>query len=159
MALMTKLKEIMPWKRKPVETHEVMSLRDDINQLFDRLLVAPFDTRWPSVGNGGPGLELDETDEHVIIRAEVPGLDPKQLKVEIRNGMFHVSYEHETEWRPNNGEGSGRRYAAFHRTVALPEGVDDERAEATCKHGLLTVRIPWRREAAQRSHRLTVLVE
>jgi HSP20 family protein len=41
----------------------------------------------------------------------------------------------------------------------LPEGVDDERAEATCKHGLLTVRIPWRREAGQRSHRLTVLVE
>jgi HSP20 family protein len=69
-------------------------------------------------------LELDETDDHVIIRAEVPGLDPKQLKVEVRNGMLHVSYEHETEWRPNNGEGSGRRYAAFHRTVALPEGVD-----------------------------------
>ena len=159
MALMTKLKEIMPWKRKPVETHEVISLRDDINQLFDRLLVAPFDARWPSFGNGGPGLELDETDEHVIIRAEVPGLDPKQLKVEVRNGMLHVSYEHETEWRPNNGEGSGRRYAAFHRTVALPEGVDDERAEATCKHGLLTVRIPWRGEAGQRSHRLTVLVE
>ena len=56
MALMTKLKEIMPWKRKPVETHEVISLRDDINQLFDRLLVAPFDARWPSFGNGGPGL-------------------------------------------------------------------------------------------------------
>jgi HSP20 family protein len=73
--------------------------------------------------------------------------------------MLHVSYEHEAEWRPNNGEGSGRRYAAFHRTVALPEGVDDERAEATCKHGLLTVRLPWRREAGQRSHRLTVLVE
>jgi HSP20 family protein len=73
--------------------------------------------------------------------------------------MLHVSYEHEAEWRPNNGEGSGRRSTAFHRTVALPEGVDDERAEATCKHGLLTVRIPWRREAGQRSHRLTVLVE
>ena len=125
MELMTKLKEIMPWKRKPVETHEVLSLRDDINQLFDRLLMAPFDTRWPSFGSAGPGLEMDETEEHVTVRAEVPGLDPKQLKVEVRNGMLHVRYEHEAEWRPNNGEGSGRRYAAFHRTVALPDGVDD----------------------------------
>jgi HSP20 family protein len=159
MELMTKLKEIMPWKRKPVETHEVLSLRDDINQLFDRLLMAPFDTRWPSFGSAGPGLEMDETEEHVTVRAEVPGLDPKQLKVEVRNGMLHVRYEHEAEWRPNNGEGSGRRYAAFHRTVALPDGVDDEHAEATCKHGLLTIRIPWRREASQRSHRVTVSVE
>ena len=159
MALMTKLKEIMPWKRKPVETHQVMSHRDDINQLFDRLLMSPFDMRWPSFGSMGPGLELDETNEHVIVRADVPGLDPNQLQVEVRNGMLHVSYEQEAEWRSNNGEGSGRRYAAFHRTVALPDGVDDERAEATCKHGLLTIRIPWRREATPRSHRLTVSVE
>ena len=145
MALMTKLKEIMPWKRKPVETHEVMSLRDDINQLFDRLLLSPFDTRWPSLGSAGRGVELDETNEHVIVRAEVPGLDPKHLQVEVRNGMLHVTYEHEDEWRPANGDG--------------PDGVDDERAEATCKHGLLTIRIPWRREASQRSHRLTVSVE
>ena len=157
MALITKLKEIMPWKRKPVETHEVMSLRDDINQLFDKLLMAPFDTQWPTFGSAGPGLEVDKNDEHVTIRAEVPGLDPKQLKVEVRNGMLQVSYEHETEWRANNGEGSGRRYAAFNRSVALPEGVDDERAEATCKHGVLTIRIPWRREA-KRSHRVTVSV-
>jgi HSP20 family protein len=159
MALMTKLKEIMPWKRKPVETHEVMSLRDDINQLFDRLLMSPFESRWPTLENTGLGLELEETDDHVIVRAAVPGLDPKHLKVEVRNGMLHVSYEHEAEWRQSNGEPSGRQYAAFHRTVALPEDVDDERAEATCKHGLLTIRMPWRREASQRSHRLTVSVE
>ena len=159
MPLMTKLKEIMPWKRKPVETHEVMSLRDDINQLFDRLLLSPFDTRWPSLGSAGRGVELDETNEHVIVRAEVPGLDPKHLQVEVRNGMLHVTYEHEDEWRPANGDGSGRQFTAFHRAVALPDGVDDERAEATCKHGLLTIRIPWRREASQRSHRLTVSVE
>jgi HSP20 family protein len=159
MALMAKLKEIMPWKRKPFETHEVLSLRDDINQLFDRLLMSPFDTRWPTLENAGAGLELDETDDHVIVRAAVPGLDPKHLRVEVRNGMLHMGYEHQAEWRPTNGDASGRQYAAFHRTVSLPEGVDDERAEATYKHGMLTIRMPWRREAGQRSHRLTVSVE
>ena len=134
-------------------------MREDISQLFDRLLISPFDSRWPTFENTEAGLDLDETDDHVIVRAPVPDLDPKHLQVEVRNGMLHVSYEHEAEWRPTNGDASGRQYAAFHRTVALPEGVDDERAEATCKHGVLTIRMPWRREAAQRSHRLTVSVE
>jgi len=44
MTLISKLKQLIPWKCKPVETHEVMSLRDDINQLFDRLLMPPFET-------------------------------------------------------------------------------------------------------------------
>jgi HSP20 family protein len=159
MALMTKLKEIMPWKRKPVETHEVMSLRDDINQLFDRLLMSPFETRWPSLASAGPGLELDETDEHVIVRAEVPGLDPKRIEVTVRNGMLQVAYEAQDEWREANGDRSGRRYAAFHRSVALPEGLDEDRAEASCKHGILAVHIPWKRETKDRSRTIAVSVE
>ncbi len=147
MALMTKLKEMIPWKRKPVETHEVLSLRDDINQLFDRFMTSPFETGWSRFGSAGYGIELDETEDHVVLRVEVPGLDPKHLNVTVRNGMLHVSYEHEQQWRDDNGQGSGRRYAAFHRTVALPEGIEASKAEAVCKHGLLTVRIPWSEEA------------
>ncbi len=159
MALMTKLKEIIPWKRKPVETHEVVSLRNDINQLFDRLLMSPFESPWAGMGTAGPGLELDETDEHVMVRAEVPGLDPKRLVVMVRNGILHISYEDKAEWRAANGNGSARRYAAFHCSVSLPEDVDEDRAQATCKHGLLIVRIPWKSEAKEQSRRLTISVD
>ena len=41
------------------------------------------------------------------------GFDPRHLQVEVRDGMLHVSYEHEAEWRPNNGEASGRQYAGI----------------------------------------------
>ncbi|MDC8451249.1 MAG: Hsp20/alpha crystallin family protein [Nitrospira sp.] len=159
MALMTKLKEMFPWKRKPVDTNEVMTLRDDINQLFDRVLMSPFETGWSRFAGGSSGIEMDETEEHVILRADVPGLDPKQLNVTIRNGMLHVSYEDQREWHEKNGEGRSHGYAAFHRSVALPDGLDVSKAEAACKHGVLAIRIPWSPEAKDRSRRIVVSVE
>ena len=158
MALMEKIKDMIPWKRKAVETHEVMSLRDDINHLFDRFLMSPFEAGWPRFGGGGPDVDIEETEEQVSIHADVPGLDPKRLNVTVRNGMLQMSYEDEREWRESNGAGSGRRYAAFHRSLALPEGIDASKAEATCKHGVLTVRIPWTPEAKNRSRRIEVSV-
>ena len=159
MELMTKLKEMIPWKQKPVETHEVVSLRNDINQLFDRFLLSPFDTGWSRYAGGGSGIEMGETDEHVIVRVDVPGLEPKHLSVTFRNGMLHLSYEDQREWRERNGKGSGRRYAAFHQSVALPAGLDASKAEATCRHGVLMVRIPWTPEAKDRSHKIVVSVD
>ena len=84
MELMTKLKGMIPWKQKPAETHEV-SLRDDINQLFDRFLVSPFETGWSRFAGFGSGIEMYETEEYVILRADIPGVDPKQLNIMIRN--------------------------------------------------------------------------
>lgn len=159
MALMTKLKEMIPWKRKAVETHEVMSLRDDINHLFDRFLMSPFEMGWSHLSGSGSGIEMDETEDHMILRADVPGLDPKQLNVTVRNGMLSMSYEDQREWRDTNGDRSSRRYAAFHRSVALPEGLDLSNAEAACKHGVLVVRIPWSPEARNRARTITVSVE
>jgi HSP20 family protein len=142
MELMSKLKEIIPWKQKPVETHQVLSLRDDINRLFDRMLMAPFDFDWERPSRFGGGLDIDETEQGVQARIEVPGLDPKQLHVTTRHGILRVHYEHEDDSTYNGSP--TYRYAAFDRTIALPDGVDTSRAEAVCKHGLLTVFFPWR---------------
>ena len=159
MELMTKLREMIPWKRKSVETHEVISLRDDINQLFDRFPMSAFETGWSRFAGIGSGIEMYETDEHVILRADVPGVDPKQLNVTIRNGILCLSYEDQREWRDGNGKGSSRHYAAFRRSVALPEGLDVSTAEAACKNGVLAVRIPWMPEAKSRSHTISVSVD
>jgi HSP20 family protein len=158
MALMTKLKEMIPWKRNPAETHDV-SLRDDINQLFDRFLMSPFETGWSRFAGLDSGIEMYETEEHVILRADIPGLDPKQLNVTIRNDILCLNYEEQREWHDGNGEESGRRYAAFRRSVALPDGLDASKAEAACKHGVLIVRIPWTPEAKDRSRTIVVSVD
>jgi HSP20 family protein len=159
MELMTKLKEMIPWKRKPVETHEVMSLHDDINQLFDRFLMSPLETGWSRFAGVGSGIEMYETEEYVILRVDVPGVDPKHLSVTIRNGILCVSYEDQREWYNGNGEGSSSRYTAFRRSVALPDGLDLSKAEAACKHGVLVVRIPWTPVARDRSRTIEVSVD
>lgn len=159
MELMTKLKHMIPWRRKPVETHEVMPLRDDIHQLFDRFLMSPFETGWSRFAWGGSGVEMYETGEHVILRVDVPGVDPKQLNVTVRHGILCLSYEDQREWHDGNGEGSSRRYTAFRRSVALPEGLEVSTAEAACKNGVLAIRIPWSPEARDRSRTIVVPVD
>ena len=149
---------MIPWKRKPVETHEV-SFRNDINQLFDRFLVSPFETGWSRFAGFGSGIEMYETEEYVILRADIPGVDPKQLNVTIRNGILCLNYEDQREWRDENGEGNTRRrYAAFCRSVTLPDGLDVSTAEAACKNGVLAVRIPWMPKAKDRSRTIVVSV-
>lgn len=155
MELMTRLKEMIPWKRKPVETHEVLSLRDDINRLFDRFLLSPFE--WTGLSGWASGVDVEETEQDYVVRVEVPGLDPAGLHVTVRGRTLHIDYAQHEDRR--NGHASHSRYAAFHRAVSLPDGVDGTRAEAACKHGLLTVRIPWSRESGERIQRIDVAVE
>ncbi|WP_447980553.1 Hsp20/alpha crystallin family protein [Candidatus Nitrospira bockiana] len=155
MELMSKLKEIVPWKRKQVETREVMTLRDDINRLFDRFLMSPFRWDW---GWGG-GSDLEETEDGVLVRVDVPGLDPKRLDVTVRDGVLHIRYEGEDEWKDDDGHAWARRYGAFHRAIALPEGLDTNRATAVCKHGLLTVRFPWTQQAKEDARRIVVSIQ
>lgn len=90
MELMSKLKDIVPWKRRPVEREEVLSLRDDINEVFDRFLMAPFEAMWSGGSARRHGVEMTDTEDEVIARVEVPGLDPKRMNVEVRNGYLHI---------------------------------------------------------------------
>ena len=103
-------------------------------------------------------MDVEETADSVIVRAEVPGLDPKYLNVEVRNGVIDIGYERDQEWQ-RNGLDSGRRYAALHRTIPVPDGVDTAQAEAVCKHGLLVIRIPWNQAAKDSSRRIHVAIE
>lgn len=158
MELVSKLKEMIPWRKKSVETHEVVSLRDDINRLFDRFLASAFDTewQWPSTRRWAPDIDLEETDDEVIVRAEVPGLDPKKLDISIRDDMLQMRYEQEE--RRENGGYAEHRYGSFSRTISLPDGLETSEAKASCKHGLLTIRIPWTREAKERTRRIPITV-
>ena len=160
MELVKRLKDIVPWRRKPVETQEVMTLRHDINRLFDRFFTEPLDHDWwPLSGTGQrpfgwPPLDVDETDDELILRFEVPGLDPKDLEVTVRSGMLQIRAEQKDE-EPLNG-GYAQRYGSVLRTLALPEGLDTDAAKATCRHGLLVVRVPRAQEAKERVRRSSV---
>lgn len=91
MELMTKLKDkIIPWRRKAVEHRDLLNLRDDINRVFDRFFFSPFEGDEWAGRMWGSDEPVVETSEGVIARVEVPGVDPKDLAVTVRDGILHI---------------------------------------------------------------------
>jgi HSP20 family protein len=126
---------------------ELGSLQNEVNRLFNSVFDAPH----PGGGNGGgtmrrwmPAMDLVETDESFILRADLPGLSEEDIKIEFEDGTLTVSGERKAEHESNN-EGYyrvERAVGAFSRSLTLPQGIDPESVTASFDRGVLEVRIP-----------------
>ena len=121
---------------------EVDTLHSEVNRIFDSF----FGGR---PGNGGlrrwvPAMDLTETDEHLVLRADLPGLDQDDVKIEVVDGVLTVSGERkaEQEERTDGFYRVERAFGAFSRSMSLPEHVDAEKVSADFDNGVLEVRIP-----------------
>ena len=124
---------------------ELGSLQNEMNRLFNTV----FDT--PGPGNGGsamrrwvPSMDLVETDDHFVLRADLPGMSEDDVKIEFEDGTLTVSGERKTEHESQN-EGYyrvERAFGGFSRTLTLPKGIDAEGVTASFDRGVLEVRIP-----------------
>jgi HSP20 family protein len=98
-----------------------------------------------------PPINVFGDGDGIVVRAEVPGVEPSAIDVQIENRTLTISGERR---EPARNKGSyhrrERRYGKFSRSLQLPDRLDSEQATAECRHGLLTVRIPQRAEAKPR---------
>lgn len=119
------------------------TLRREMDRLFDRF--ADFDLpelRWS--GEWTPALDVSETKDAIIVKAEVPGIDPSKIEVTLEEGLLTIKGE-KTEEKEAKDEQVYRRervYGAFARAVRLPTTVDANKVDATFKNGVLTVTLP-----------------
>jgi len=121
---------------------ELSSLQTEMNRLFN----AAFDT--PG-GNGGgrrwmPAMDLVETDEHFVLRADLPGMTESDVNIEIEDNVLTVSGERKAEHEEKR-EGFyrvERAFGSFSRALTLPKGIDAEAVSAGFSNGVLEVRIP-----------------
>ena len=123
---------------------ELSSLQQDMNRLFNGFFDAP---RAGATTNGGrflPAVDLIETDDHFVLRADLPGLSDEDVKVELEENVLTISGERksETEAREDGYYRLERAHGQFARSVTLPEGVDSEGIVATFDRGVLEVKIP-----------------
>jgi HSP20 family protein len=91
-----------------------------------------------------PALEVFERDGQLVVRADVPGLNKDQVKVEVVDNQLVISGERNRE-NEERGEGfyrSERSYGSFCRTVALPVGVNADQAVASFNNGVLEITMP-----------------
>jgi HSP20 family protein len=88
--------------------------------------------------------EVEETGKDVVVRVEVPGMDKEDCRITIEGNMLYLSGEKrfERETHDSTYHVMERAYGAFQRSIPLPRNVDIDKAEASYKNGVLTVRLP-----------------
>ena len=131
----------------------MVALRTEVDRLFDSFLREPLGALdWPLWGSGkwSPAVDVAESDKEVTVRAELPGIDPKDLEVTVAGNQLVLSGEKKesSETKDKGIYHSETRYGAFHRTVPLPEGVDTEHVDAQYANGVLTLRLAKTPQAA-----------
>ena len=130
---------------------ELTSLQNEMNRLFNTFFDTP--TAPGNGGNGGsggslrrwiPAMDLVETDDHFVLKADLPGLDESDVNIEVEDNVLTVSGERNAE-HEDKREGYvrvERAYGSFRRSLTLPEGVDPEAVKARFDKGVLEVSIP-----------------
>jgi HSP20 family protein len=126
---------------------ELDSLQGDMNRLFDRF----FEGRAPNGVSRRwiPAMDLVETDDHLVLRGDLPGMTEDDVDIEIKDNVLTVSGERKAE-HDERGEGYHRverSFGSFSRSLTLPQGIDPEKVEAKFENGVLEVQIPKPAEA------------
>ncbi|MDX6703937.1 MAG: hypothetical protein QOF26_4163 [Baekduia sp.] len=126
---------------------EINSLQQEMNRLFSSFFDTP-----PAAGGGDgggvrrwiPAMDLVETDDHYVLRADLPGMSEGDVDLSLEDNVLTLSGERKTE-HEQGGQGFyrlERAAGAFSRSLTLPEGVDGDAISARFDKGVLEVRIP-----------------
>jgi HSP20 family protein len=127
----------MPWTG-------TSSLRREMDRLFDRFFEPESGEASATFGEWAPSLDLTETKDALVVKAEIPGIDPKDIQVTIQENYLTIKGEkkQEKEEKDERHHRIERSYGAFARGVRMPVAVDGSKVEAKFKNGLLTVSLP-----------------
>lgn len=163
--------DLIPWKkgeRKIVTTgreggqpagllqHEFSRMFDEFFRWFGLAPFGGFGERWDVFS---PRVDVVEGDKEVEVSVELPGMEEKDINVTLSMGILTISGEkrEEKEERGRNYYQVERSYGSFRRAIPLPAEVDESKAEATFKKGVLTIHLP-KTAAAQSRRRIPIRV-
>lgn len=105
-----------------------------------------------------PAVDIEETDKEVVLKADLPDVDEKDLEVNVENEMLTLKAERKFEKESKNDHYRHieRSYGAFRRSFALPESVNAEKIKASYDKGVLTVSMPKLPEKEKKVRRIKV---
>lgn len=136
---------------------ELVSLRQAMDRLFEDSFVRP--RGWVTGAFEGFGLPLDMTSgpDAVTVEASLPGFKPEDVEITVENGTLSIHAESNSETREGEGESlvTEIRRGSVSRTIALPTGLEPDKATATFEHGMLKLRIPKAEAVKPRQIRIT----
>ncbi len=139
---------------------ELTSIQDRMNRLFDEFVGrrAPFTAETEESWGFAPPVDIYEDTHKLIFKVEIPGMEEKDLKVEIEDNTLTVRGERkmEKEIKEEHFRHKERHYGAFSRSFTLPASVDAEKIEANYVNGVLAIELPKRAEAKPKQIKVNV---
>ncbi len=122
----------------------VSDMRAEMDRLWETVLGKPWFPFRPTGGQHFPALDVFEKDDHLHIKAELPGMTDKDVEISVTNDLLTISGEkkEEKETKEDNYYRSERTDGKFTRQVALPAGADTDQAKAKFQDGVLEIDIP-----------------
>lgn len=149
------ISDLLPWNRdkekyalQKREEYDPLDMQREMNRIIESFLEDPFRPvsmqRWFDEDRTFmPRLDVSESETEISIRADMPGMDEKDIHLALENDMLMISGEKriEKEEKGKTYHRMERRYGSFNRSVELPSGVDFDKIEAKFKNGVLTIKI------------------
>lgn len=131
---------------------ELYSVNNRLNQLFDSVFGERNPDWYQEAGNWAPEVDVEETADAIVLRADLPGMSKKDMRISVENNRLTISGERKSKHSENgkNFHRIERTYGSFCRSFALPATVLGDRVEATYRDGVLEVTVPKAEEVKPR---------
>jgi HSP20 family protein len=161
------VRDLIPWNRgrdlsvrRRHELNPLLTLHREMNRVFDDVFrgfdlpLFDSDRRFDRV-MGWPNIEVSETENEVKVTAELPGLDEKDVEVELANGALAIRGERKTETEDKDRLFSERYYGRFERRIPIDD-IQEDKVAASFKNGVLTVTLPKSTKAQEKVKRIAI---
>jgi len=129
--------------------------QDQMNRLFDTVRFQPEES---TLTTWAPSVDIYETENELVLKADLPDINEKDIDVRIENNMLTIRGERKFEQKvkEENYLRIERSYGSFSRSFSLPATVNAEAIKAEYKNGVLTVAVPKRAEAKPKQVKVNV---
>lgn len=136
------------------------AFRRDFDRMVENMFQGTSPARWAAAPGGGIDLKLDvsESDKDIKVRAELPGVEGKDVEVMLADDLLTIKGEKrvEEERKDENHHVVERSYGSFARSLRLPGGIDPAKVSATFEKGVLTVTLPKPAEVQQKTRKIEI---
>lgn len=127
---------------------DLVTLRERMNRLFEEAFTARGEEKELISGNWSPSVDIYESENALVLSAEIPGLDEKDVEIKVENNTLSISGERkfEKETKEENYHRIERAYGSFQRSFTLPNYIDQDKIKAEHENGILKITMPKKKE-------------
>jgi HSP20 family protein len=131
---------------------DMVTLREKMNRLFEDVFTGQSEGKELAASTWAPAVDIFETENDLVMTAEVPGIDEKDIEIKIEDNTLILkgARKFEKETKEENYHRIERSYGSFYRAFTLPNSIDPEKIQAEHENGVLKITMPKRTELKPR---------